>query len=49
MGFIIEEIIEKIGLKNPEHASKLLKNLAGLEAEIYPASESFFPAILCLS
>lgn len=42
MGFIIEEIIEKIGLKNPEHASKLLKNLAGLEDEIYPASEAFF-------
>lgn len=42
MGFIIEEIIEKIGLKNPEHAAKLSKNLAGLEAEIYPVSESFF-------
>jgi hypothetical protein len=50
MGFIIEEIIDKDRIKKSRTCiTNSCKNLAGLEDEIYPASEAFFPAILCLS
>jgi 2-polyprenyl-3-methyl-5-hydroxy-6-metoxy-1,4-benzoquinol methylase len=42
MEHIIEKILTKILLKDPVHANKLISNLKGMEAELYPASESFF-------